>query len=64
MSKKGLVEKVEAARKGDQAAFGELITAYERQVVAHFMGVAPSPDVAEELAQETFVRAYMSLSKL
>ena len=64
MSGPGIAEKVMASQAGDRASFEALILAYERQIVAHFMGQCHSLDVAEELAQDTFVRAYMSLSKL
>lgn len=53
-----------AARKGDEQAFGALIRRYERQLVAHFLGRTPSAADAEELAHDTFVRAYLHLGKL
>jgi len=53
-----------ASRNGDEAAFAALIRRYERQLIAHFLGMMPSVADAEELAHDTFVRAYLNLGRL
>lgn len=53
-----------AARGGDDSAFGKLVNLYEAQLRAHFMGITPSAPDAEELAHDTFVRAYMAIGTL
>ncbi len=53
-----------AARKGDDSAFEALVNRYETQVIAHFLGITPSVSEAEELAHDTFVRAYLSLGAI
>ncbi len=55
---------VRDAREGDRAAFERIVRRFERPVLAHLLGRVPSVEIAEELAQETFVRAYVSLGKL
>ena len=45
---------VEAARKGDQAAFEQLVRAYEKRVFALTLRMCGSPEDAAEAAQETF----------
>lgn len=64
MDSTSIAELVRAARKGDETAFARLVKCYERQLVAHFLGQTPSVTDAEELAHDTFVRAYMALSRL
>lgn len=53
-----------AARGGDDSAFEALVNRYETLMKAHFLGITPSASDAEELAHDTFVRAYMSLETL
>lgn len=64
MGDTGPEQSVIRAREGDRAAFGELVTLYQRRVIALLMGLSPDPELAEELAQEAFVRAWMSLKSL
>jgi RNA polymerase sigma-70 factor (ECF subfamily) len=52
---------IEAARKGDEAAFGHLVEAYQNPIynlTYRMLGNAPE---AEDAAQEAFVRAYRYL---
>jgi RNA polymerase sigma-70 factor (ECF subfamily) len=57
-------ELVEKARTGDQAAFGELVKAYERPVHAVVVScLGDSPDRLD-VVQETFLAAYRALPKL
>lgn len=58
------VELVRNARDGNRKAFDELIRRTTRLIYAkHFLDTG-SPDLAEDLVQETFVRAYRSISRL
>lgn len=57
-------EQVRRARSGDKAAFAELVNAYQRRVLGLLLALSPDRGLAEELAQETFVRAWLSLKKL
>lgn len=54
---------VEEARRGDQAAFGELVVRYERRVVRVITQFVRDADLAQDLAQETFLRAYQRLDQ-
>ncbi|MBI4396035.1 MAG: RNA polymerase sigma factor [Elusimicrobia bacterium] len=49
------------AREGDAAAFGRLITAYQRKVYGFVLGFVRREDVADELTQEAFLRAWKAL---
>jgi RNA polymerase sigma-70 factor, ECF subfamily len=51
------------AREGNQEAFGLLFERYARPVLAFIRNLVGRSDVAEELTQETFVRAYRCLSE-
>ena len=52
---------IQAARKGDQAAFGELVRQYQKRVFALAARMCPTPELAEEAAQEAFLAAWQSL---
>ncbi|MEX0702682.1 MAG: sigma-70 family RNA polymerase sigma factor [Planctomycetales bacterium] len=54
---------VEDARRGDQQAFGELVRRYERRVVRVIRRFVRDRDLADDLAQETFLRAYEKLDQ-
>ena len=49
---------VEDARAGDQDAFGQLVQRYERRLLRVIQRFVRDPDLAEDLAQETFLRVY------
>lgn len=51
------------AKAGDQAAFSHLVVAYQDRVFNALYRMFGNYDEAEELAQETFVRAYESLGR-
>ncbi|HXX94554.1 MAG TPA: sigma-70 family RNA polymerase sigma factor [Planctomycetota bacterium] len=61
MDEKALVE---AARLGDGGAFGRLVERYSRAVLARQFACARERWAAEDLAQETFVRAWRGLERL
>ncbi len=52
------------ARRGDEEAFRLIFERYTRPVISFLFLMVKRRDVAEELAQETFVRAYRALSTL
>ncbi len=52
---------LEQARKGDKAAFGHLIQAYQSPVYNLAYRMLGNPGEAEEAAQEAFIRAYTRL---
>ena len=43
---------IQAARNGDQAAYGELVQQYQKRVFALAVRMCPTPELAEEAAQE------------
>lgn len=54
---------VEECRRGDQAAFGELVVRYERRLLRVIGRFIRDADIAEDLAQETFLRVYERLEQ-
>jgi RNA polymerase sigma-70 factor, ECF subfamily len=53
---------IQQALRGDQAAFGHLVKAYERPVYNLTYRMLGDPAEAEDAAQETFVRAFTKLA--
>lgn len=54
---------VEEARRGSQSAFGELVTRYERRLIRVILQFVKSQELAEDLAQESFLKAYQRLAQ-
>lgn len=52
-----------AAQAGDQAAFGELVRRYQRAVYRVAYALTRNASDADDLAQETFVRAYQAIGR-
>jgi RNA polymerase sigma-70 factor (ECF subfamily) len=52
---------IEAARKGDKAAFGRLVEAYQTPIYNLTYRMLHNRSEAEEAAQEAFIRAYRHL---
>ena len=52
---------IAAARKGDQAAFEELVRLYEKRVLALTQRMCKNPEDAAEAAQEAFFAAWRGL---
>ncbi len=54
---------IERAKKGDVSAFSELIKKYERYVLNLVYRTLGRAEDAEDIAQETFVKAYLHIKK-
>jgi RNA polymerase sigma-70 factor (ECF subfamily) len=54
---------IEEARRGEQAAFGDLVLRYERRLVSVILRFVRDVELARDLAQETFLRAYERLDQ-
>jgi RNA polymerase sigma factor (sigma-70 family) len=57
-------ELVDASRKGDRAAFGEVIARYQRTVCAVGYSATNDRALGEDVAQDTFVAAFHQLDQL
>ncbi len=55
---------VEAAQGGDRAAFGQLVERFKGRVYAVSLAICGDREEAQELTQETFVRALQSMPRL
>ena len=55
---------VEQARGGDKHAFGELVTRYQGHVYGLAYSIVNNWVEAQDIAQETFIRAYLNLDQL
>lgn len=51
------------ARGGEQDAFAEIVRGYQRRVYGVAMRMTRRHEVADDIAQETFIRAYRSLDR-
>ncbi|HXV60556.1 MAG TPA: sigma-70 family RNA polymerase sigma factor [Vicinamibacteria bacterium] len=56
-------ELVVRARAGDRDAFAEIVRSYQTRVYAVAMRMTRRHDVADDIAQDTFVRAYRHLDR-
>jgi RNA polymerase sigma-70 factor (ECF subfamily) len=54
---------VERARHGDHAAFAVLVRRYERKLIRVLIRLIRDPELARDLAQETFWRVYSRLDR-
>jgi RNA polymerase sigma-70 factor (ECF subfamily) len=54
-------ERVARAQAGDRSAFNEIVEAYSARIFTHLLRFVRNREEAEDLAQETFVRAYRAL---
>lgn len=54
---------VERAQQGDTAAFEELVKNYDRTVLRLALHLTDSPDDAQDIYQEAFLRAYCNLDR-
>jgi RNA polymerase sigma-70 factor (ECF subfamily) len=51
------------AQKGDRDAYGELVTRFQNRMYSFCFQFFRNPDLASDLAQETFLRAYRYIKK-
>ena len=51
------------ARAGDHEAFGEIVRAYQKKVYGVALRMTRRHEVADDIAQETFIRAYRNLAR-
>lgn len=56
-------ELVKLSQQGDEDAYGSLVHKYERKVFNLAFSMTRSRDLADDLAQEIFIKAYFSLNK-
>jgi RNA polymerase sigma-70 factor (ECF subfamily) len=56
-----LGDDLDLARKGDRAAFGRLVRLHQRRVYAAVLHILGNHGDADDVTQETFVRAYRGL---
>lgn len=52
---------IKAAQAGDQDAFGQLVRAYDQSVLRLAMNLLRSPEDAQDVYQEAFLRVYRNL---
>lgn len=52
---------IRKAKKGDGKAFSQLVRKYQKRIYRLVYRFCPDHDTADELAQETFVKAYTAL---
>jgi RNA polymerase sigma-70 factor (ECF subfamily) len=52
---------VERVQRGDQEAFGLLVTKYQRKLIRLLSRLIRDPAEVEDVAQETFIKAYRAL---
>jgi len=53
---------IRAAQEGDQDAFGQLVRAYDQSVLRLAMNLLRSPEDAQDVYQEAFLRVYRNLN--
>jgi RNA polymerase sigma-70 factor, ECF subfamily len=54
---------INAVKTGDGNAYDYLVSKYMRRVVSVAWGIVRDPDEAEDLAQEAFVKAYLTIGR-
>jgi RNA polymerase sigma-70 factor, ECF subfamily len=57
-------EVIERARKGDEAAFSQIVAAYRKRILGTISRLIGHPEDVEDVGQEVFVRLYYSLEQL
>ena len=54
---------VAQARRGDKAAFGQLVKLHQKRALRMVLGMVGDLDTAMDIVQESFVRAYQALER-
>lgn len=54
-------EKIKAVKKGDQAAYEDLVSFYQNKIYQHCYRMLGNAHEAEDMAQEAFIRAYVNI---
>src|SRR5690625_7539584 len=54
-------EKIKRVKKGDQAAYEEVVKLYQNRIYHHCYRMIGNMHEAEDLAQEVFIRAYVNI---
>ena len=57
-----LTDNLEKLKKGDEKAFDAFINEHQARVYRIALSLVKNPQDAEDIAQETFVKVYMSIS--
>jgi RNA polymerase sigma-70 factor (ECF subfamily) len=55
---------IERARKGDEAAFNQIVTVYRKRILGTISRLIGQPEDVEDVGQEVFLRLYYSLDQL
>ena len=53
---------IEEAKSGNLDAFNQIVSRYQQQIIIHCTGILRDASLAEDVTQETFIRAWRSLS--
>lgn len=64
MKNETFAEVVALAQQGDRKAYEEIVNAWRRRTLGMVARMIGRPDDAEDVAQDVFVRLYLSLNKL
>lgn len=54
--------KIKQVKKGDQAAFEEVVMLFQNRIYQHCFRMVGNAHEAEDLAQEVFIRAYININ--
>lgn len=54
---------VEAARGGDNRAYGQIVRLHQKRLFRFIYGLVGSFDMAEDIVQESFIKAYQALDR-
>ena len=55
---------IERARKGNEAAFNQIVTVYRKRILGTISRLIGQPEDVEDVGQEVFLRLYYSLDQL
>lgn len=56
-----ITEKIKQVKKGDQAAFEDIVTFFQNKIYQHCYRMLGNVHEAEDIAQEAFIRAYINI---